>query len=124
MTSKNDLPKPETVRSVTKRAAAVAKPLKRIMTINMKRYLMAVIVLWTSSYINAGTAPATCLGLPGFNTVQKYANYDVRTHHTNMDTYERVREADLRQAAVVMASFAYHASARKEKIPMAKSKSE
>ena len=43
--------------SVTKRAAAVAKPLKRIMTINMKRYLMAVIVLWTSSYINAGTAP-------------------------------------------------------------------
>ena len=23
----------------------------------MKRYLMAVIVLWTSSYINAGTAP-------------------------------------------------------------------
>src|SRR5215475_13945402 len=43
-----------TRHSVMKRAAAVAKPLKRIMT--MKRYLMAVIVLWTSSYINAGTA--------------------------------------------------------------------
>src|SRR5262245_11634886 len=57
MTSVNDLPEPETVRSVTKRVAAVTKPLmriKRIMT--MKRYLMAVIVLWTSSYINAGTA--------------------------------------------------------------------
>jgi hypothetical protein len=62
--------------------------------------------------------------MPGFNPVQEYANYDVRTHHTNMDTYERVREADLRQAAVVMASFAYHASARQEKIPLAKSKSE
>jgi carboxypeptidase Q len=66
----------------------------------------------------------TRAGMPGFNPVQEYANYDVRTHHTNMDTYERVREADLRQAAVVMASFAYHASARQEKIPLAKSKSD
>jgi hypothetical protein len=41
-----------------------------------------------------------------------------------MDTYERVRDADLRQAAIVMASFAYHASARQEKIPSAKSKSD
>jgi hypothetical protein len=41
--------------SVTKRAAAVTKLLKRIVT--MKRYLIAVIVLWTSSYINYGTAP-------------------------------------------------------------------
>ena len=24
--------------------------------------------------------------------------YDVRTHHTNMDTFERVRETDLKQA--------------------------
>ncbi len=66
----------------------------------------------------------TRAGMPGFNPVQEYANYDVRTHHTNMDTYERVRDADLRQAAVVMASFAYHASARQEKIPLAKSKSD
>jgi acetylornithine deacetylase/succinyl-diaminopimelate desuccinylase-like protein len=66
----------------------------------------------------------TRVGLPGFNPVQEYANYDVRTHHTNMDTYERVREADLRQCAVVLASFAYHASIRQEKIPVAKSKSE
>src|SRR5215813_4093083 len=46
-----------TRHSVTKRAAAVTKLLKKIMTIHMKRYLMAVIVLWTSSYFNAGTAP-------------------------------------------------------------------
>jgi len=59
-------------------------------------------------------------GVPGFNVVQDYTNYDVRTHHTNMDTFERVREADLRQAAIVMASFAYHASMRQEKIPPGK----
>jgi hypothetical protein len=41
--------------SVTKRVPEVTKLLKRIVT--MKRYLIAVIVLWTSSYINAGAAP-------------------------------------------------------------------
>ncbi|MEK6322030.1 MAG: M20/M25/M40 family metallo-hydrolase [Acidobacteriota bacterium] len=59
-------------------------------------------------------------GVPGFNPVQDYVNYDVRTHHTNMDTFERVREADLRQAAIVMASFIYHASVRQDKIPRGK----
>jgi len=37
-----------------------------------------------------------------------------------MNTYERVREADLRQAAVVMASFAYHASIHEGRIPPGK----
>jgi len=37
-------------------------------------------------------------GLPGFNTVQDYDGYDVRTHHTNQDFYERMDEADLREA--------------------------
>ena len=56
-------------------------------------------------------------GVPGFNAVQDYTNYDVRTHHTNVDTYERVKLADLRQCAAVMASFAYHAAMRPERIP-------
>jgi carboxypeptidase Q len=59
----------------------------------------------------------TAVGLPAFNPIQDYVDYDVRTHHTNVDTYERVREADLKQAAIVMASFAYHAAMRAEKLP-------
>ena len=59
----------------------------------------------------------TAIGLPGFNPIQDYVNYDVRTHHTNVDTFERVREADLKQAAVILASFAYHAAMRAEKFP-------
>ena len=59
----------------------------------------------------------TAVGVPGFNPIQDYVNYDVRTHHTNVDTYERVREADLKQAAIVMASFAYHASMRPDRFP-------
>jgi carboxypeptidase Q len=49
-------------------------------------------------------------GIPGFNPVQDYVTYDVRTHHTNVDTYERVREEDLKQNAAVLAWFAYNAA--------------
>jgi carboxypeptidase Q len=59
----------------------------------------------------------TAVGLPGFNPVQDYVDYDVRTHHTNVDTHERVREADLKQAAIIMASFAYRAAMHKERMP-------
>lgn len=56
-------------------------------------------------------------GVPGFNPIQDYANYDVRTHHTNMDTPERVNVADIRQAALVMAAFAYDAAMADRKLP-------
>ena len=59
----------------------------------------------------------TAIGLPAFNPIQDYVDYDVRTHHTNVDTYERVREADLKQAAIVMATFAYQAAMRTDKFP-------
>ncbi len=61
----------------------------------------------------------TALGLPGFNTIQDYAEYDTRMHHTNMDFYERVKTEELKQAAVVLASFAYQAAMRLEKFPRA-----
>ena len=57
------------------------------------------------------------VGLPGFQAVQDYTDYDVRTHHTNMDTAERVPRDALKQAATVMASILYHAAMRDEKIP-------
>jgi carboxypeptidase Q len=57
------------------------------------------------------------VGVTGFNAVQDYDLYDTRIHHTNMDTFERVREQDLKECAIVLASFAYHAAMRDEKIP-------
>ncbi len=54
----------------------------------------------------------TALGLPAFNTIQDYAEYDTRVHHTNMDFYERVDQNGLKQASVVLASFAYSAAMR------------
>lgn len=57
------------------------------------------------------------VGVPGFNSIQDYVTYDVRTHHTNVDTYERVREQDLRQNAIVLAWFAYNAAMMDGKFP-------
>lgn len=56
-------------------------------------------------------------GVLGFNPVQDYVGYDVREHHTQVDTAERIDDADLRQAAVILASFVYHAAMRTERIP-------
>lgn len=58
-------------------------------------------------------------GMLGFNPVQDYVDYDVRTHHTNVDTPERVRPADIQQGAIILASFAYHAAMRDGRLPVA-----
>ena len=57
------------------------------------------------------------VGIPGFTTLKDYRDYDVRTHHTNADFYERVSEKDLQQSAIVMAVFAWQAAIRDGKIP-------
>jgi carboxypeptidase Q len=57
------------------------------------------------------------VGVPGFNPIQEYKDYDVRTHHTNVDLYERVREQDLKQNAVVMATFLWQAATTAERLP-------
>jgi len=57
------------------------------------------------------------VGVPGFNPIQEYKDYDVRMHHTNVDLYERVREQDLKQNAVVLAWFAWQAASTTERLP-------
>ncbi len=59
----------------------------------------------------------TDAGVPGFNPIQDYGNYDIRTHHTNMDTDDRLDVNDIRQAAVVMATFAYQSAMTDRKLP-------
>ncbi len=57
------------------------------------------------------------VGLPGFQFIQDPLDYDVRTHHTNMDFSDRVPEEDLKQSCVVMAVFAYNAAMRDAMFP-------
>ena len=57
------------------------------------------------------------IGLPGFQFIQDPIEYSTRTHHTNMDSYDHLIADDLKQAATIVASFAYHAAMRDEKLP-------
>jgi Iap family predicted aminopeptidase len=61
-------------------------------------------------------------GVPGFNALQDYANYDIRVHHTNMDTVDRVDIQDIRKAALATAWFAYNAAQADRKIPRPEAK--
>jgi hypothetical protein len=58
-------------------------------------------------------------GMPGFNIIKEFDAYDERTRHTNADFPDRVTEDELKQSAIVLASFAWHAAQRNEKIPRA-----
>jgi Zn-dependent M28 family amino/carboxypeptidase len=57
------------------------------------------------------------VGLPGFQFVQDPLEYYSRSHHTNLDLYERLVADDLKKNAVVLAAFAYHAANRAERLP-------
>ena len=57
------------------------------------------------------------VGLPGFQFIQDPVEYGSRTHHSNMDVYERIQAPDMMKNAVVVASFVYLTANRNEKLP-------
>ncbi len=57
------------------------------------------------------------VGLPGFQFIQDPVEYMSRTHHTNMDVYDRLQKTDLMQASAIMASFVYNAATRDQMLP-------
>jgi carboxypeptidase Q len=57
------------------------------------------------------------VGLPGFQFIQDPIEYETRTHHTNMDVYERIQAADMKQMAVIVASFVYMTANADELLP-------
>ncbi|HWY49620.1 MAG TPA: M20/M25/M40 family metallo-hydrolase [Bryobacteraceae bacterium] len=57
------------------------------------------------------------VGLPGFGFMQDPMEYGTRTHHSNMDVYDRVQPGDVMQAAAIMATFVYHTAMREQMMP-------
>ena len=57
------------------------------------------------------------LGLPAFQLMVDRLEYNSRTHHSNMDFYERVQADDMIQQATVVAVVAYQAAMRDEMLP-------
>ena len=57
------------------------------------------------------------VNIPGFQFIQDGIDYNTRTHHSNMDLYERLQRRDMMQNAVIVAAFVYNTANRDEKLP-------
>jgi carboxypeptidase Q len=57
------------------------------------------------------------VGIPGFQFIQDPMDYSSRTHHSNMDVYERLQQPDLSQIATVEAIFVYNTAMRDQMLP-------
>jgi carboxypeptidase Q len=57
------------------------------------------------------------VGLPGFQFIQDPLDYGNLTHHTNQDVFERLQPEDMKWNSAVVASFAWQAAQRDDKLP-------
>lgn len=57
------------------------------------------------------------VGLPGFQFIQDPVEYSTRSHHSNMDVYDRLQKGDLMQASAILASVVYHTATRDQLLP-------
>jgi hypothetical protein len=78
---------------------------------------LGVTVLAPRSTSGSDYVPFDDIGIPAFQFVQDRLEYNSRSHHSNMDTVDRLQREDLVQMAVVMATFAYNTAMRPEKLP-------
>ena len=85
---------------------------------------------WLEPFVDLGVSTVTsrntggtdhqsfdAVGIPGFQFIQDPLDYSTRTHHSNMDTIDRVQKGDMMQMAAIVASFAYHAAMREAQVP-------
>lgn len=56
-------------------------------------------------------------GLPGISVLQDPIQYQSYTWHTNLDTYERIVEDDVKKSAIAIAAVVYHLAMRDEQLP-------
>lgn len=57
------------------------------------------------------------IGLPGFQFIQDPVEYSTRTHHSNMDSFDRIQADDMKQMSIVLAMFVYQSAMMEERIP-------
>ena len=73
----------------------------------------------TSSRVTGGTDSTSFnnAGLPGVGMSQDPIEYGTLTHHTNLDTYERIIPDDVKKAAAVIAAAVWHVANRDQMVP-------
>ncbi len=57
------------------------------------------------------------VGLPGFQFIQDPVEYDTRTHHSNMDVFDRIQADDMKQMSIILANFVYQTAMMDDKMP-------
>ena len=57
------------------------------------------------------------IGLPGFQFIQDEIEYNQRTHHSNMDVFDRIQADDMKQMAIILATFVYQTAMMDDKMP-------
>jgi Zn-dependent M28 family amino/carboxypeptidase len=78
---------------------------------------------WTATTLTINNTGGTdhlafdAIGLPGFQFIQDPIEYFSRTWHTTQDVSDRIIENDIKQSAVIMATFAYNSAMSQEKLP-------
>ena len=61
--------------------------------------------------------PFEDVGLPGFQFIQDQLEYFNRTHHSNLDVYDRVIEEDMRVSSAILAAFVYNTAMLDRPLP-------
>jgi hypothetical protein len=57
------------------------------------------------------------VGVPGYQFIQDPLDYNSRTHHTSIDTFDHLKAADMRQASVVLAGLLLQAANSAKTLP-------
>ena len=78
---------------------------------------LGVTTLGPRSVVSTDHVSFDNVGIPAFQFLVDRLEYNARTHHSNMDTFDRVQRDDMIQQATVIAVFAYNAAMREEKLP-------
>ena len=83
----------------------------------MLGFVLGVVALGPRSVASTDHVSFDNVGLPAFQFMVDRLEYNSRTHHSNMDVYDRVQRDDMVQHATVIAVFANNAAMRDEKLP-------
>lgn len=78
---------------------------------------LGVEALAPRSVASTDHVPFDAIGVPAFQFMVDRLEYNSRSHHSNMDTVDRVQRDDMVQHATVIAVFAYNAAMRDGKLP-------
>jgi len=103
------------IRGIWMQGNTAVKPIFESWTRPLKD--LGVDILGPRSVTSTDHTRFDAVGVPAFQFVQERLEYNSRTHHSNMDFYDRVQAEDMKQMATVAAIFVWHAANRDALLP-------